>query len=106
MIHKQLIWDNLSVLTSYNAIQSPEKRVYIDMNHLPVKLVRDKMSLKPRYKALKDDNKPPKWYYDKSTVEYCIKSGDSIIRPVNNFDYKVTVSDDDFENAIPPVVFE
>ena len=108
MIHKQLIWDNLSVLTAYNTYQAKEGKVYIDMNHLPSKLVRDKMSLKPRYKTLKDDKKQPKWFYDKKTVEYCIKVGDSIIRPEDNFDYKVTITDAhfDFETALPPVVFQ
>ena len=75
------------------------------MNHLPAKLVHDKISLKPRYKNLKDDNKEPKWYYDKKTVEYCIRVGETIYRPVDNFDYKKSAIADGFESPLPPITF-
>ena len=105
MSHKQLIWDKLSVLSTYNSYQAPEEKVYIDMNQLPAKLVRDKISLKPRHKNLKDEKKEPKWYYDKKTVEYCIRVGETIYRPVDNFDYKKSAIADGFESPLPPITF-
>ena len=51
MYDKQLIWDNISKLNTYNDNQlTNTTKVFIDMYNLPPKLQRDKKSLLPTYK--------------------------------------------------------
>lgn len=82
---KQLIWDNLANLNSYNNQQeNNNSKIYIDLTNLPQKLNKDKKELLDQYKKLKKDGKRPKWHYNKSAGEYCIKVGRKVIRPTSD----------------------
>ena len=79
---KQLIWDSIPNLTAHNEIQeSNDTKIYIDLTNLPPKLTKDKKELLEQYKSLRNDKKNPKWHYNKSKGEYCIKVGRRTIRP-------------------------
>ena len=90
MCDKQLIWDHLSNLNTYNeAQQSDRSKVFIDMNNLPAKLNRDKKSLLEKFKELKRQDKKPKWHYDKNAGECYIKCGGQKFKSkTDNFDFK------------------
>ena len=58
------------------------------MYNLPPKLQRDKKSLLPKYKKLKERRLKPKWYYEKKAGELCIKAGSKTVKPpTDNFDF-------------------
>ena len=95
MCDKQLIWDHLSNLKTYNESQPDNSKIYIDMNNLPAKLNRDKKTLREKYKQLRADQKSPKWFYDKSKGECCIKvDGRRIYSTTDNFDFKLVETEE------------
>ena len=101
MTDKDIIWDNLHNLTTYNNGVVDNLKIFINMNHLQAKLSRDKDSIKDDYKTAKDGGKSPKWRYDKRTGEYCVKIGNKILRPpIENFDYMKKDVDNDISDII------
>ena len=66
------------------------------MNNLPAKLNRDKKSLRTKFNELKAQEKKPKWFYDKTKGECCIKVGGKKIYPqTDNFDFKFVEPEED-----------
>ena len=45
MLDKQKIWDHIAKLKSYNQHRDENTAIFIEMNHLPRKLHKDKQSL-------------------------------------------------------------
>ena len=90
MCDKQLIWDHLINLNTYNENQQSDRsKIFIDMNNLPAKLNRDKKSLLEKFKELRREDKKPKWHYDKNAGECYIKCGGLKFKSkTDNFDFK------------------
>ena len=89
---KDVIWKHIGKLKAFNERQpSNASKIHIDMFNLPPKLQLDKKSLLNRYKELRSEKGTPKakWFYDKKAGELCIKANGNIIRPPDNFDYKL-----------------
>ena len=86
MFDKKKIWNNIKNLNAFNSGKDDKEKIFIQMNHLPKKLMDDRKSLLEDYKEAKVTGKRPKWRFIKSTGEYCYIIGKDIYRPkVNNF---------------------
>ena len=86
MFDKKKIWNNIKNLNAFNNGKDDKEKIFIQMNHLPKKLMDDRKSLLEDYKEAKVTGKRPKWRFIKSTGEYCYIIGKDIYRPkVNNF---------------------
>ena len=86
MFDKKKIWNNIKNLNAFNNGKDDKEKIFIQMNHLPKKLMDDRKSLLEDYKEPKVTGKRPKWRFIKSTGEYCYIIGKDIYRPkVNNF---------------------
>ena len=86
MFEKDLIWDHIANLKTYNNTRQDDDKIFVDMNHLPKKLKADKLSLLTDYKTARNDDKNPKWRFDKKTGEYCYVIDNKYYRPkTNNF---------------------
>ena len=86
MFDKKKIWDNITKLNQFNRGKTEERKIFIEMNHLPEKLKKDKDSLLEDYKKAKNEVKKPKWWYIKSTGYYCYYIDNVCYMPkTNNF---------------------
>ena len=74
--------DNLKQLSTFNANLAKEKKFFVDLDHLPVNMQRDKMSLLNMFIKARKAHKNPKWQVDRSTGEFCLKIDDQIIKPL------------------------
>lgn len=96
MCDKQLIWDHIDNLKTYNDEQETDRtKIYIDLKNYPAKLNRDKKSLRDKFNELKNAGKKPKWNYNKKTGICYIKAGGKTFNPPSdNFDFKIKESEE------------
>ena len=61
MLHKDILWDHLQNVKTYNDKQKEGEKISVNMTHLPSKLMKDKDDLKDIYDQAKAEGKSPKW---------------------------------------------
>ena len=86
MFDKQRIWNCIFKLNEYNDTKDPDNKLYIEMNHLPSKLQKDKKSLLDNFRTAHKEGKVTKWFFDKKSAEYCLKIGHRVLKPKTNID--------------------
>ena len=81
MCLKRKISDNLKELSNYNAGKEKKDKVFVELEHLPERLRKDKKLLLKQFNEARIAKLKPKWVRDDNVGMLCLKVGSIVTQP-------------------------
>ena len=78
---KRKIANNLKNLSTYNANLDKKDKVFVELDHLPERLKKDKKLLEEQFKVARIAGKKPSWVRNDKVGMLCLKVGGVVINP-------------------------
>ena len=84
LLEKRVIAKHLSNLKAHNAKLPTGNKIFVNLNHLPMELEKDRKSLKSKFDDARKEKRKPKFKFNRETGLYCLHVGTAIHMPVRD----------------------